>query len=179
MSLQEKIVADATAAAKGADELRRDTLRLLLAALHNREIEKKGKPARPSDPSEQHSRASIGHSGGGEATRLTDEETVTVLEREARKRKEAAEFFERGNRPELAAKERTELTLIETYLPAALPEEKMDELIDEALRVSGAVGAKEVGKAIAVFRRLAEEAAKGARVDAALAAEKIKKRLVG
>lgn len=162
MSLQEKIVADATAAAKGADELRRDTLRLLLAALHNREIEKRSKE---------------GNSRAGEV--LTEEEMVAVLEREAKKRKEAAEFFEKGNRPELAAKERTELTLIETYLPAALPEEKMNKLIDEALRVSGAVGAKEMGKAIAVFRRLAEEAAKGARVDAALAAEKIKKRLVG
>jgi hypothetical protein len=152
MTLFERITADATSAAKSGDEARRDTLRFLLASLHNREIEKRGK---------------------GDKEGLTDEDVVGVVEREVKKRKEAAEFFEKAARTEQAAKERTELSMLEGYLPAALPEAEVDRLVDEAIRVTGAEHVKDMGKVMGAVMK----AAKGARVDTSAVGAKVKARL--
>ncbi|MFH0806568.1 MAG: GatB/YqeY domain-containing protein [Candidatus Brennerbacteria bacterium] len=152
MTLHERITADTTLAAKGGDEVRRDTLRFLLASLHNREIEKRGK---------------------GDKELLTDEDVASVVEREVKKRKEALEFFEKGNRPEQAAKEKAELIVLGCYLPAALPEAEVDALVDEAIRTTGAQSVKDIGKVMGAVMK----AAKGARVDASLVGAKVKARL--
>ncbi|MBM3654687.1 MAG: GatB/YqeY domain-containing protein [Alphaproteobacteria bacterium] len=156
MLLHARILADAARAAKGGDALRRDTLRLLIAALHNREIEKKGK---------------------GEDPALTDADVMAVAEREVKKRREAIEFFEKGNRPEQAAKERGELAVLEGYLPAALSDAELEKLVDDAIRTTGASEAKEMGRVMGAFRQLAEKAARGARVESAAVAAKVKAKL--
>lgn len=154
MTLFERITADAASAAKSGDEARRDTLRFLLASLHNREIEKRGK---------------------GDKEGLTDEDIVGVVEREVKKRKEAAEFFEKAGRAEQAAKERAELAMLESYLPAALPEAEVDRLVDEAIRTTGAEHVKDMGKVMGAVMK----AAKGARVDTSAVGAKVKARLAG
>lgn len=155
--LADRIKMDAAAAAKGGDVARRDTLRFLLAALHNREIEERGKGSGP----------------------LTDAEVVAVIEREVKKRREAIELFERGGRPEQAAKERGELSVLESYLPPRLPDSDVDRLIGEAIRRSGAASVKDMGKAMAAFRDLVEREAGGARVDVAAVSVKVKAKLGG
>ena len=152
MNIHERIVSDAALAAKGGDDARRDTLRFLLSSLHNREIEKRGK---------------------GEKEGLTDEDVMSVVEREVKKRKEAIEFFEKGDRPAQAAKEKTELAILEGYLPAALPEADVEKLVDEAIRATGAQSVKDIGKVMGAVMK----AAKGARIDAAAVGAKVKTRL--
>lgn len=154
MTLFERISADAAASVKGTDTMRRDTLRFLLSSLHNREIEKKGK---------------------GEKTELTDEDVMAVIEREVKKRREAADFFDKGNRPEQAAKERSELAILEKYLPAVLPEEEVDRLVEEAIKTTGAATVKDMGKVMGAIMK----AAKGARVDASAVGAKVKAKLGG
>jgi hypothetical protein len=170
MSLHERITADANVAAKGGDEVRRDTLRFLLSSLHNREIEKRSASLKQ------------GEAGGkGDNKALTDEEVAGVVEREVKKRKEAIEFFEKGNRSEQAAKEKAELVVLEGYLPAALPEAEVERLVDEAIRTvaaslpTGQAGVKDIGKVMGAVMK----AAKGARVDASAVSLKIKGRLAG
>lgn len=151
MTLHERIIAETSQALKGGDAVRLETLRLLLSALHNREIEK-----RP-------------------ASTLTDEDVVVVVEREAKKRKEAMDFFEKGGRPERAAKEKEELAVLETYLPPPLPEAELDRLVAEAIATTGAVRAKDFGKVMGAIMK----AAKGARVDGAMAGMKVRACLAG
>lgn len=154
MTFHERIVSDAALAVKGGDDARRDTLRFLLSSLHNREIEKRGK---------------------GEKENLTDEDVMSVVEREVKKRKEAIEFFEKGNRAAQAAKEKVELAILESYLPAALPETEVEKLVDEAIRATGATSVKDIGKVMGAVMK----AAKGARVDASAVGMKVKEKLGG
>lgn len=154
MTLHERIVADAARAVKGADIARRDTLRFLLSSLHNREIEKRGK---------------------GEKEGLTDDDVLGVVEREVKKRKEAIDFFEKGNRPAQAAKEKSELAVLEGYLPETLPEAELDRLVEEAVRTTGAAGPKDMGRVMGEVKKTA----KGARLDGAMAGMKVRARLAG
>lgn len=154
MTLFERITSDAADAAKRGDEMRRDTLRFLLSSLHNREIEKKGK---------------------GEKAELTDEDVAMVIEREVKKRKEAADFFDKGGRAAQAAKERAELGILETYLPEALPDTEVNKLVEEAIKATGAQSVKDMGKVMGAIMK----AAKGARVDASAVGAKVKAKLEG
>ncbi len=154
MTLFERITADAASAVKGGDEARRDTLRFLLSSLHNRAIEKRGK---------------------GDSEALTDEDVMGVVEREVKKRKEAADLFEKGGRAESAAKERAESGILEEYLPAALPESEIERLVDEAIKSTGASSVKDMGKVMGAVMK----AAKGARVDASAVGAKAKEKLGG
>jgi uncharacterized protein YqeY len=109
MSLQQKINDDLKIALKAGDTEKVGVLRMLSAVLHNREIEK------------------------GKDAKLTEEEVLQVLTREAKKRKEAIELFEKGGRPELAEKERAELTLIEAYLPKQMAREEVIAAVEKIL----------------------------------------------
>ncbi len=100
---------------KGGDREKSSLLRFILAQLHNREIEKKGR---------------------GEEPKLTDEETVDVLRREVKKRKEAMDLFGRGGREDLREKEEKEAKLIEEYLPAQMSGEQIAVVVD-GLKKSG------------------------------------------
>jgi uncharacterized protein YqeY len=109
-------------ALKAGDRIRLDTLRLLAAAVRNREIE-------------------LGHE-------LTEEELVEVATREAKRRKEAAEAYDQAGRNELAEKERQEEAVLEAFLPAQLSAEEVRAAVEEAVAATGASGPKEMGKVI-------------------------------
>ena len=120
MTLQEKLVSELKAAmmAKNAD--RTGALRLVKSALGYVQIEKK------SDS-------------------LSDAEVTAVLQREAKKRRDAIAEYERGGRPELAAKEQVELKVIEEFLPQALSADELEALVKAAIAEVGATSKKEMG----------------------------------
>lgn len=120
MLLKERIIEDIKTAQKAGDETRLNTLRMLSAQIHNREIEK---------------------FGGGDKAPLSDAEVMQVLQKEAKKRKEAAELFIKGGRKEQALKEERELATIGEYLPAPVGREEMEKAVAEAIKG----GAKDMG----------------------------------
>lgn len=109
------------AATKAQDATRRDTLRLILAALHNVEVEK-----RSSD--------------------LPESDVVSVLQKQAKMRRETIEALANAGRPEIVARERAELALIESYLPAQLSREQIAERARAAIAETGATSPREQGK---------------------------------
>src|SRR3989344_2844283 len=117
--MKAQIQEDLKAALRAKDEIKTGALRMLLAALINKEKEKG-----PFDSAQ----------GKHE---LSDEETQAVLFGEAKKRKEAAEAFEKGNRPDMAAKESKELEIIQDYLPEQIAEEEIRKLVKEAIAKTG------------------------------------------
>lgn len=129
MTLQETIIGDAKGAMKGGDVLRLTTLRMLLSAIHNREIEKHGKGNPPA--------------GGAP---LTDDEVREVVRREAKKRKEAIALYEQGGRAELAEKESHELKVLEAYLPPELSAEELKTIVVPIVEKAKSAGVHEFGK---------------------------------
>ena len=150
MFLKEQIVSDLKVALKSGAQFKTGVLRLLIAALHNREIDKHSK-------------------GLGDA--LIDEEALQVLASEAKKRKESIEIFSKGERPDLAAKEEQELEIIKNYLPKQLNSEEVEKAVEEIIDRSGA---KDFGQAMkAVMQELRGKA------DAQGVSELVKKKLGG
>ena len=103
---------------------------------------------------------------------LTDDEVVAVFAKEAKKRQESADLYEQGERAELAEAELAEKAIIEEYLPEQLNEEKLADLIDEAITATGAKEQKDMGKVIGMVRSKA-----GAGADGALIARLTKEKL--
>ena len=123
--LFDKINADIIVAMKAKAEASLSALRMLKSAIKYKEVDLKRE--------------------------VTDEDVIDVLSKQAKQRKESIEGFEKGNRPEAAASEKAELALIEKYLPAAISEAELVQLIEEAVKASGATGPKEMGKVMAVL----------------------------
>ncbi len=98
MSLKEKLRQDLNSALKNREDLKRVVLSSLMAAIHNKEIEKRTVQKL------------------AEAAELTDEEIIKVLQSEIKKRKQAIELYEKGNRPELAKKEKEEMDILLKYI---------------------------------------------------------------
>jgi uncharacterized protein YqeY len=136
MTLKQRIIDDMTAAMRAQDAPRLSTLRMVKAAMMNRQIEK-----------------------GGE---LTDEEMAKMLGSLLKQRRDSVEQFERGGRMELAAKERAEISVIEAYLPQAATREEIEQAVAAALAETGATSMKEMGAVMkAAQARLAGRAADG------------------
>ena len=136
MSLKERITKDMTAAMKAKEAGRLSTLRMVKAAVQNREIEK-----------------------GGE---LTDEEMTKALQSLVKQRRDSVEQYEKGGRPELAEKERAEIAVIEEYLPRAASREEIEQAVSEAIAETGATSMKEMGAVMkAAQARLAGRSADG------------------
>ncbi len=136
MSLKERIVSDMTAAMKAKEAERLSALRMVKAALMNREKE---------------------HN-----TELTDEEVTKVLQSLVKQRRDAAEQYEQAGREELAAKERAEIGVIEEYLPQAATREEIERAVDEAIRETNASSMREMGAVMkAAQARLAGRNADG------------------
>ena len=91
-------------------------------------------------------------------------DAVAVLQRERKKRIEAAEAFETGGRPEQAAAERVEATLIESYLPEQIADEELERIVAAAVESTGATDVKEMGKVIGVVMPQVKGRADGKRV---------------
>lgn len=143
-TLKDRLRSDLTASMKARDEVRSSTLRMILTSLTNAEV------------------------AGTTAKELTDDEVLTVLASEAKKRREAAVAFEDGNRPESAAKERAEAAVIQDYLPAQLGPEEIAAIVEAAVEQAGAAGAgpKAMGKVMGIVTPQVKGRADGAAVAA-------------
>jgi uncharacterized protein len=148
MSLVHQIDHDMIAAMKAHDTERTSTLRMVKAALKNREIEKR------------------------EA--LTDTEAQQVFATMIKQRRESIEQFQKGNRPELAAKEAREIVVIESYLPKTASDDEMQKLIDQAL-AGQTFGPRDMGPAMKAVQ--ARVQASGLRADGRRLSELVKARL--
>ena len=126
MTLKETIRTDLTAAMKARDEIRSSTLRMVLTAITNAEV------------------------AGKQARELSDEDIITVLSSEAKKRREAATAFADGGRAEQAAKETAEAAVIADYLPAQLTAEEIEAIVRAAIEQTGASEPREMGKVMGV-----------------------------
>ena len=149
-TLKDQLRADLTVAIKGRDELRAATLRMALTAITNEEV------------------------AGAVARSLSEAETVTVLTREMKKRREAAEAFAGAGRVEQAARERAEGEVLSHYLPAQLTDEELGALVADAIAETGAVGPRSMGLVMKALTPKIAGRAEGGRVAAA-----VKSALVG
>ena len=147
-ALKDQLQADLTRAMKARDELSASTLRMALTAVTNEEV------------------------SGKQARQLSDEEVIDVLGREAKKRREAAEAYDAAQRPELAERERAELTVLDVYLPQALGDDEIQAIVDAAVAevlASGATG----GAAMGSVMKLVQPQVRG-RADGGVVASRVK-----
>jgi uncharacterized protein YqeY len=121
MALKEKLQNDLTEAMRARDEVRSSTIRMILTAIKNEEV------------------------AGKEARELSDAEVITVLSREAKKRREAAEAFEQAGAKDRADMEKAEGVVIAEYLPVQLSESEIKEMITAAIAETGATGPQQMG----------------------------------
>lgn len=144
MSLREQINDDLKAAMRSGETARRDTIRLLTAALKQREVD--------------------------ERKVLTDADVLAVIEKMIKQRRDSIAQFEQGGRQDLADKEKQELALLQTYMPQAMGEDELAAAIAAAVTETGAAGPADMGKVMAVLKpRLAGRADMG-KVSAAVKA---------
>lgn len=141
-TLKDQLQADLTTAMKARDELRSATLRMLLTAVKTEEV------------------------AGKTARELDDAEVVTVLTREGKKRREAAEAFDQGGRPDRAERERAEGAVIAGYLPAQLGDDELRDLVAAAITETGAAGPQAMGQVMKVVTPKTAGRAEGGRVAA-------------
>lgn len=139
MSLRDRLTEDLKLAMKARDQLRMDVIRMIKAAVMNKEIEIKKD--------------------------LDDAEMSRVMTTMIKQRRESVEQFEKGNRAELAAKERLEITVLESYFPQALSSEQLATVVDLVIQETGARSLKEMGTVMkAVMVRVAGQAVDGKQI---------------
>lgn len=142
--LKERLRTDLTTSIKARNALRSSTLRMVLSAITNAEV------------------------AGKQARELSDEEIVGVLGSEAKKRREAAEAFDAGDRAELAQKERDEAAILADYLPEQLTEDEVREIVQAAVDSTGSAGEgmRAMGKVMGVVQPQVKGRADGGMVAA-------------
>jgi uncharacterized protein YqeY len=145
MTLKQQLHSDLTDGIRARDELRTATLRMALTAVTNEEV------------------------AGKVARELSDDEVVTVLQREAKKRRESAQAYDDANRPELAERERAELGVLDGYLPAAMADEDLTAIVAAAVaaaQADGAEGPRAMGAVMKLVTPQVAGQAEGGRVAA-------------
>jgi len=140
--LKDRLQSDLTTAMKSRDELRTATLRMALTAVRMEEV------------------------SGKSARELDDAEVVTVLGRESKKRREAAEAFDGAGRPDRADRERAEGEVLAGYLPAQLSDDDLRDLVTAAITETGAEGPRGIGAVMRVVSPQTTGRAEGGRVAA-------------
>ncbi len=149
MSLMEQISQDLTGAMKAQDALRTGVLRMAKAALKNKEIDKR--------------------------SALDDAEATKVVQTLVKQREDSADQFRKGNRPELADKEESEIAILKTYLPQGASDAEIAAAVEKAVAETGAASIKDMGRVMkAALAALAGQAPDGKKVSDA-----VKKRLAG
>jgi len=149
MSLKQQIISDLTKSMKAQDAPRTSTLRMVKAAVMNREIEK-----------------------GGE---MDDEEMMKLLRSLVKQRRDSVEQYEKGGRQDLADKEKTEIEVIEAYLPQAASQAEIEAAVAAAIAETGAGSIKEMGKVM----KAAQAALAGKNADGRTVSEIVKAKLAG
>jgi uncharacterized protein YqeY len=127
--MREQLMASVKEAMKSGDKLRVETLRMVQAALKNKEIEARG---------------------AGKT--LSGDDELSVLQKMVKSRQESVELYEKGGRPELAAKERAEIAIITAFLPQQMSEAEVKAAIAAIAAETGAAGAKDLGKVIGALK---------------------------
>ncbi len=145
MNLNEKLTVDLKEAMMARDELRVSTIRFLMADMKNYKIEKQRE--------------------------LTDEDIVTLLERQIKRHRESIEGFEKGNRAEMADKEKKELAILQTYLPEQMSKEEIEKAVTDVIAKTGASSIQEMGKVMGALASLRGKA------DFTLVSQTVKERL--
>jgi len=130
MPLKERITEDMKTAMRSGEKERLATIRLILAAIKQREVD--------------------------ERIALDDVQVLTVVEKMIKQRKEAITQFEAGGRADLVAKETAEVAILQTYLPAQLSAAEVDALIAEAIATTGAASIKDMGKVMGAVKAKAQ-----------------------
>lgn len=131
MSLKARLMDDVKAAMKGGDKERLATLRLIQAAIKQAEIDGRSEGDRPE---------------------LGDAQVLSVLEKMLKQRRDSITQFEAAGRQDLADKEKSEVVVIEVYMPQRLSEAEIDDLVREAIAETGAAGAQGMGKVMAAMK---------------------------
>lgn len=126
MTLKDRISEDLRSAMRAGDTRRRDALRLVMAALKQREID--------------------------ERKTLADTEVIAVIDKMIKQRRESISQFEKGGRNDLAAAERFELGVLEAYMPQALSDSEIEASVAAAIRSTGAKGMADMGKVMAALK---------------------------
>lgn len=134
----EQLDSDLKEAAKTRDQIRLTVLRLLKSALKNYEIE-------------------VGHDA-------SPQEIMTILQKEAKKRRDSIEQYEKAGRSDLVEEESKELEIIQTYLPKEMSDEQLDSLVREAIAQTGASGLSDMGKVIPVVIKSSKGSASNDRI---------------
>lgn len=147
-TLKQKIAEDLKAALKSQKETELSTLRMLSAAIFNKEIELLKKD--------------IG---------LSDEEVERVIAQETKKRKDAIDGYEKGGRPDLAEKEKIEFDILKTYLPPEMPEDDLLRIIKDGIRETNASSEKDFAKTMKAIMPTLKGKVSGDRVSKALKEE--------
>jgi len=137
-NIKQEIQTDLTKAVKENDETTRSTLRMLSAAILNKEKEKRYKISK-EEPD-------LAEKELVEKSNLEDEEIIEVISSEIKKRKEAILEFEKGEREDLVKKEKAEIKVLEKYLPEQLSEEEIKKIAKEAIDKVGATDMKDMGR---------------------------------
>ncbi|MET3652296.1 GatB/YqeY domain-containing protein [Dyella japonica] len=148
MTLKQQLTDDMKTAMRGGDKDRLGVIRLIMAAVKQREVD--------------------------ERIELDDVQTLAVLEKMVKQRKDSITQYDAANRQDLADVERAEMKVIETYLPAKMGDEELDALITAAIAETGASSARDMGKVVAAVK---EKAA--GRADMGVVSGRIKARLAG
>lgn len=139
MSLRDRLSEDLKLAMKARDQLRMDVIRMIKAAVLNKEVEMKKD--------------------------LDDADMSRIMTTMIKQRKESVEQYEKGQRAELAAKERQEISIIESYLPKALSADELKRIVESLIQETGATSAKDMGAVMkAVMARLAGQPVDGKQV---------------
>jgi uncharacterized protein len=149
MSLKQRLISDLTISMKAQDAPRTSTLRMVKAAMMNREIEK-----------------------GGE---LDDEEMLKLLRSLVKQRRDSVEQYEKGGRKDLADKENAEIGIIEVYLPQAASQEEIAAAVSTAIAETGAGSMKDMGRVM----KTVQAAMKGKNADGRILSEIVKAKLGG
>jgi uncharacterized protein len=146
VTLKERITEDMKAAMRASEKERLSTIRMVQAAIKQREVD--------------------------ERITLDDAQVIAVLEKMVKQRRESIVAFEQGGRADLADKEKSEIALLQVYLPAQLSEAEVDAIIQEAIASTGAASMKDMGKVMGVVKARAagrtDMGAVSARIKAAL-----------
>ncbi len=121
-NLKDQIKKEMTDAFKAGDSLTKSTLSMLLASIQNKEIEK------------------------GKDTELSNDDIIAIIGTEVKKRKDAAQQYEDGGRPELAQKEKDEVSILEKYLPEQMSEEEVTTVVSKVIEEMGAEGMSQMGQ---------------------------------
>jgi uncharacterized protein len=145
MTIQEEIDADLKDAMRSRDAERLSVLRMVKSALTNAAIEKRGV------------------TGG-----LADSEAVGVIRKQVKQRRDSIESFEKGGRPELAAKERKEIEFLTEYLPQPLEEDEINQLVKDAIAEAGATSKAQMGAVMKIASEKAEGRVEGKKLSQAV-----------